>query len=287
MLTLELRKRLTTGAIAVLVLIALVAAAATSCIGIELALLCVTALSCISCAEAVRLRSEPPQYMWTEFAILAWSILTMLVVSWLSDCTYSQFPRVVSAYLILQSVGVVALFYYIHWRARSSIEAATRVLSELPIAYWMVSVGGSSMLALLCAAQGATALGWMAAVVAANDIAAYFVGRSVGGAKFSPQLSPNKTVSGSIGGYGGGIVAAVAASALLPAHFGLLQTLVLAMLVITAAQMGDLAKSYLKRMHGKKDTGALLPGHGGILDRMDGHFAAAPLVLAWMAHYSS
>ncbi len=124
---------------------------------------------------------------------------------------------------------------------------------------------------------------WLLLVVWATDIGAYFVGRSVQGAKLAPAISPGKTWSGLIGGIGcatmiGGGLASVT---------GLVATLLAAIaggVVAVASQLGDLFESWLKRRRGVKDSGKLIPGHGGLLDRVDGLMTAAPglAFLAWL-----
>ena len=123
-------------------------------------------------------------------------------------------------------------------------------------------------------------------MVAACDCAAYFVGRSVGGVKLAPSVSPNKTVSGSIGG----IVAAIAAMVVLsgiPALAtitglgpvtGLDATvaLFLGCGIAVLSQIGDLLESALKRRLNVKDSSSILPGHGGLLDRFDGYLFTVP-----------
>lgn len=113
----------------------------------------------------------------------------------------------------------------------------------------------------------------------ASDSCAYFVGRSLGGPKLWPRVSPKKTWSGAIGGLVGGVALAFLAAWLLgvPASLGLLVVLVLLSL---ASAAGDLAESALKRRFGRKDASAIIPGHGGMMDRVDGLVAAAVLGLA-------
>jgi phosphatidate cytidylyltransferase len=110
-------------------------------------------------------------------------------------------------------------------------------------------------------------------VVWGADIAAYFTGRAIGGPKLAPAISPNKTWSGAMGG----LLGAVAASLLLmlwwPGYAGLAGALRLAMLAVPLAVLsilGDLYESWLKRRCGVKDSGTILPGHGGVMDRLDG-----------------
>ncbi len=114
---------------------------------------------------------------------------------------------------------------------------------------------------------------WVVVCIWATDIGAYFVGASVGGAKLAPRISPSKTWSGLVGG----MVWAALASAALGWVFGLGSTLFLALIgacLAVVGQLGDLAESAAKRGAGVKDSGKLIPGHGGLLDRVDGLVAA-------------
>jgi phosphatidate cytidylyltransferase len=121
---------------------------------------------------------------------------------------------------------------------------------------------------------GRNSLLWFLGVMIANDCLAYGVGRTLGGPKLIPRISPKKTWSGAVGGIvagalaGAGVAWAMAATS--PALLGLTG---LALAVV--AQIGDLAESGIKRLAGVKDSGSIIPGHGGILDRVDGIAAAA------------
>lgn len=122
--------------------------------------------------------------------------------------------------------------------------------------------------------SGLVAILFLFAVVWATDIAAYFVGRAVGGPKLAPSISPGKTRSGAVGGAVGGVVAglflAVAAGA---GNLILLGFVALVLSIVS--QIGDLFESWVKRRHGCKDSSNLIPGHGGVMDRVDGLVAAA------------
>jgi phosphatidate cytidylyltransferase len=114
-------------------------------------------------------------------------------------------------------------------------------------------------------------------IVWAADIGAYFSGRHFGGRKLAPRISPSKTWSGLWGGFALALVVAVVYTlAVSTLEAGVITMLVIAAVTTLASVGGDLFISLQKRSMGLKDTGALLPGHGGILDRFDSLVAAAP-----------
>lgn len=121
---------------------------------------------------------------------------------------------------------------------------------------------------------GHIAIFWLLFAVWATDTFAYFAGRGIGGPKLAPRLSPNKTWAGLIGGmFGAAVVGAVAAIWLDLGSPALLALVSAGIAVV--AQAGDIFESALKRRAGVKDSGKLIPGHGGILDRVDGLVTAA------------
>ncbi|MCH7483458.1 MAG: phosphatidate cytidylyltransferase [Chloroflexi bacterium] len=115
----------------------------------------------------------------------------------------------------------------------------------------------------------------------ATDTGAYAVGKLVGRHKMAPRISPGKTWEGAAGGLVAGTGATVALVAVLgPIETALAAAALLGAGIAIAGQAGDLAESWLKRLAGAKDSGTLIPGHGGILDRMDSLFPVFPLVYA-------
>lgn len=128
-------------------------------------------------------------------------------------------------------------------------------------------------------ADGLLAIAWLFAVVWGADIAAFFVGRAVGGPKLAPSLSPKKTWSGAIGGAVIGAAAGVAVAAAWGVA-NLLPLAALGLVTAIATELGDLFESGAKRRFGAKDSGNLIPGHGGLMDRLDGFLVAATLVAA-------
>jgi len=128
---------------------------------------------------------------------------------------------------------------------------------------------------------------WIVLCIWATDTGAYVVGRSAGGAKLAPRISPGKTWSGLLGG----MAWAAVASAAVGYAFGLGETVHLAAIgagLAVVGQIGDLVESAAKRGAGVKDSGTLIPGHGGLLDRVDGLMFSLPLfaLLAFMAGYA-
>ncbi|PSJ60109.1 phosphatidate cytidylyltransferase [Kumtagia ephedrae] len=121
---------------------------------------------------------------------------------------------------------------------------------------------------------GLLAILFLFAVVWSTDVFAYFVGRAVGGPKLAPSISPGKTRSGALGGLVAGIVTGLIVCLAVGVASPWLLVLVAALLSIVS-QAGDLFESWVKRRHGVKDSGWIIPGHGGVMDRVDGLVAAA------------
>ena len=123
------------------------------------------------------------------------------------------------------------------------------------------------------------------AVVWATDIGAYFAGRAIGGPRFAPTISPNKTWAGVIGGIVAAMLAmaalGVSGSGVVAPHVALAVGLAGALAMV--AVLGDLFESWLKRRAGVKDSGTLLPGHGGVLDRLDGLIPVAVVMAVLVA----
>ncbi len=131
---------------------------------------------------------------------------------------------------------------------------------------------------------GIASLLFVVLVVWSSDSLAYLVGRALGGARLAPRISPGKTRAGALGGFAGAMLAGAVVAWFCPGTppwGGLAERLLpgalFGALLGVAAQSGDLAESALKRHVGVKDSGRLIPGHGGLLDRLDGLLAAAPL----------
>jgi len=145
----------------------------------------------------------------------------------------------------------------------------------------MIYAGGALLgAAILRGGQqdGFAALLYLFAIVWTTDIGAYLVGRAAGGPLLWPAVSPKKTWAGAIGGLAGGVAAGTAV-AYASVGTAPLVAGVLAMMLSIAAQGGDLLESAVKRRFGVKDASHLIPGHGGVMDRLDGFLVAACLAV--------
>ena len=161
-----------------------------------------------------------------------------------------------------------------HSRGMVRLSKALMGLLTLVPAWWaLVQLRGFG-------AKGVEYLFYSFIIVWGADIGAYFVGKKLGKHKLAPRISPGKTIEGMLGG----LLAVGAASVFAAWYFGhthtrLLIFILLSLIVAVYSVLGDLLESLLKRQVGLKDSGKLLPGHGGVLDRIDSVLAAAPLLL--------
>ena len=114
-------------------------------------------------------------------------------------------------------------------------------------------------------------------IVMSGDSAAFYVGSSLGKTKLYPAVSPKKSVEGSLGGLAGSLIGAFVCRALFFRELTVVDCIASALLLGVVGQLGDLFESLIKRSCGVKDSGAILPGHGGVLDRLDSILFAAPV----------
>lgn len=119
---------------------------------------------------------------------------------------------------------------------------------------------------------------WAFTIIVVNDAGAFFIGRALGKHPLALSISPKKTWEGAIGGLVAGIIASVIFGSFFPVFISFWQMIVLGFVVCLLAQLGDLVESLLKRNTDVKDSGKLLPGHGGSLDRLDSFFLTGPVL---------
>jgi len=142
----------------------------------------------------------------------------------------------------------------------------------LPFLY---PTAGMLFLLTLYREYGIASMVWLLVVIAMTDVGAYYVGKSIGKTSFSPT-SPNKTMEGVVGGI---VLATIAGSFAGIAIVDVEKAIIVSLLTSVSSIFGDLLESYLKRRAGVKDSGNVLPGHGGILDRIDGYLFGAVVML--------
>ena len=229
-------------------------------------------LGLVAAREWAKLAGIVTRAGWLAYAI---TIAATVAVLWVAR---GNWPTVVRVALV-----VAAVFWLLGFAVVLTYPRSRRVLLAKPlmIAAGMVVFPGA-WLALVEAAdmnRGPELVIWLLASAAAADVGAYFVGRRFGRRKLAPAVSPAKTWEGA----GGGAVAALAWGAAGAAYFGdgaaasLPAWLCLAAVLFLASVSGDLLESAMKRTRGVKDSGGILPGHGGMLDRIDSVIASAPV----------
>ena len=123
------------------------------------------------------------------------------------------------------------------------------------------------------------------AVIFAGDISAYYIGTYFGKHKLCPAVSPGKTIEGSFGGLSANLLIGILAKVIFIPDLEWITCVLFCLSIGIAGQIGDLFESELKRTAGIKDSGALLPGHGGILDRIDALLFAAPVAYLFIIYY--
>jgi len=220
-------------------------------------------------------------WLWTTLVTLA---AIGLYVEWLMIVGVARETRVVTSGAVALAISGLCL-------ALGRIDASLLALTLGLAAVALLSPGRRSWIATgfayAAAAQIASVLvrldqvwGFIALilvllVVWVTDIGGYFAGRGIGGPKLWPRVSPKKTWAGAIGGFAASLVIAGAFAAAGLGNAGPL--LLLAAVLSIASQLGDLFESAVKRRFGVKDSSHIIPGHGGLLDRLDGFVAAIVL----------
>jgi len=207
--------------------------------------------------------------LWLRVASAAVMAPLAIAAAYLGGAWFIGFWLLAAAGILWEWMGLVA---------------AARTLSGAARAGW-IALGACYAGAMLAAplviradaAFGFIAMIFLFAVVWATDIAAYFAGRFFGGAKLAPAISPKKTWSGAVAGAIAGTIAGLAVLAVGRIE-PLAPVVAVSFLLSVAAQFGDLFESALKRRFGVKDASHAIPGHGGLMDRLDGFLAAAVVV---------
>lgn len=222
-------------------------------------------------------------------------LLTVIILSeWNGICEEKPFSLLV----VVQALCAILLMLAVVWGSpHLELSFASSVVSVITAAYFvkanviwaligfLYALVPSVSLLLISDMMGGEVVLWMMIVIWSMDTGAYFAGKNIGGPKMSPTISPNKTWSGLIGGaitamLFGGIYAYFMKEQNIPLFESAIILLILSGLFAILSQIGDLAESAVKRKFSVKDSGAIIPGHGGVMDRVDGVLFVAPAVFA-------
>lgn len=184
---------------------------------------------------------------------------------------FSKFPMATNQWMVLGLM--LLLFWTVVTKNRFTFEDASFYFVS---AIYLV-VGFSSFAIVRLSEDGLAKVLLVLFIIWATDSGAYFTGKAIGKTKLWPSISPNKTIEGAIGGIVFGVVTGllyILVEPILPVW----EMIVLALVVAVVGQLGDLVQSAYKRQFGVKDSGHLLPGHGGILDRFDSMIAVFTVI---------
>jgi len=150
------------------------------------------------------------------------------------------------------------------------------LLAKLCTGLAFISLGATHLPLLVAAPQGVSWLAILTLITIASDTGAFYAGSSFGKTKLCPSISPNKTVEGLLGGLAASLILALIVGSILLPGVPILKMAAITLLLTLIGVGGDLTESILKRSCRVKDSGSILPGHGGVLDRIDSLLAAAP-----------
>jgi phosphatidate cytidylyltransferase len=242
--------------------------------------------------------------LWHErigFALLVFLFCALGLVE-LTRMTMTNAPRAQRIAIIVAGTALCAAIYWrpglaLIWLLSAAMIAATAMLAHpgdiasatgrLGVAVFSVFyLGGFSAPLALLQRDVADGPFWVFVAIAvtfANDTGAYFAGRAFGRHKLYPVISPSKTVEGAFGGLAGGVISAWICHATFFPDLTLRDCLLVAVPAAVLGPIGDLLESMIKRSAGVKDSGRMLPGHGGVLDRVD----ALLFVTAWVYAYTT
>lgn len=181
----------------------------------------------------------------------------------------------------LGGVVVIATLIFVTLRPGASLEGAADRVGR-----YLVGMGWIGLLAFLPLVRRLEhGLAWVFLILVISwlgDTGAYFAGRFFGKRKLYPRVSPKKTWAGAVGGVVAAALGALVVREVAPLGLGLAETVLLAALLCVAGILGDLSESLLKRAFSVKDSGWILPGHGGMLDRIDSLLFVAPLLYGYL-----
>lgn len=225
----------------------------------------VVGASWLALVELYRLHFQPRV---ATMAIMLGLVMTTLVLSHL------QWPEAVPLHpVLLLTLAATLLFHLLSKQdlSRSLVDISVLIFGTLYIGFAL-----GHLLLTRALPDGIFLVFFVILVTWAGDTGAYYAGVSMGRTPLAPRISPNKTVEGLLGGCLLAVVIALIARAWFIPSFTIVDAVVLGILLTVAGLIGDLSESMFKRGAGVKDSGGLIPGHGGMLDRLDSLLLTAP-----------
>ncbi|MEK7314308.1 MAG: CDP-archaeol synthase [Deltaproteobacteria bacterium] len=230
------------------------------------------------------------------------SIIAALSISEFNRMVFKKREAAVDAVSIILAAGVPFIFLYsggvvVPWlvfsvflffvlRLVASIDIAGAVswaaMRSVSLLYLAVPFSHMVLFLGFYDGKGRHWLLLVFVIVWANDTAAYFTGRLIGRRPLSPVISPKKTVEGAAGGIIGGVIAAFILNKVFSLGLGIAEGFMLSVILGVISMFGDLVESMIKRDAGVKDSGTLIPGHGGVLDRLDSLVFTVPALYYYL-----
>jgi phosphatidate cytidylyltransferase len=196
------------------------------------------------------------------------SALLPLLVSW-----YTR-PDLIFAFLIVSLIANACIIVF----SAARLHVPFDILIKANFCSIYLGLFTAFLVLLMAQPNGAAWILFLTSITAASDTGAYFTGKSIGKNKLCPAISPGKTIEGFIGGMVCGTICALLVAYAVFDNFNVVALTICAMLLSALGVVGDLVESLLKRSMNVKDSGSILPGHGGVLDRADSLLLTAPLL---------
>jgi phosphatidate cytidylyltransferase len=234
--------------------------------------LVITAGGAVALYEFLRMSSPEGEQKHIPLVIIV-GLLPLVAVSF-----WDSSALTLSLFLALLILIIVTVVSY------PSLDNGLLFLARLWFGIFYITFCSAHLILLRSLPQGIYWLLVLTAITVASDTGAYYVGRSLGRTKLYPALSPGKTRAGAVGGIFGGMLGGLVVAAFFVEGANLAMVALLSLVLSVIGIMGDLIESLIKRVSGVKDSGQILPGHGGLLDRCDSLLLTTPVlyyVLFW------
>jgi CDP-diglyceride synthetase len=295
----DLSQRVKTASVLIVLLIAVLVAARYTCWGKGVIFALTVLVQCFSAYEFLRFSTKGIELLTKGVPLFVLNVLPSIyavlhvVRHGLCVEVESRFFSVwINHFLFSSFVSLLLMLAYIFIATKKDTDKSPTASSSVMLAaalplFLVVVLGGASLILVSLLPNSSGILAWIILCASINDSGAYFTGKTIGGPKLAPNISPNKTWSGSVGGLMFGAAVGGVLSSLTGLPISWSSAFLCALFVCFVAQIFDLCKSFLKRLYSVKDSGNIFPGHGGMLDRADGVLGASfgfLLILLWIGH---